>query len=196
MATTGDAARAAWHEYTGKKTVKVDFPEHPRHSDGPFPPIGSKLGEGGFGSVYKINLVGNHVALKITRVFSLKDQDGQLREFRNLEKLSGSRHHHIIELVGCFELKRKNVFKVGLLMWPVAQCNLSVHLEELDNLASLSNKLKDISLMMMSYGLVGPSPRSHHANLIPTAHCDTRCHSCKNCRGLDCLRVLGVWRKP
>jgi serine/threonine protein kinase len=137
--TTSDAAHAAWRSKHDKPTITLDL--RSRDDIGPFRKIGQELGEGGNGRVYRTELNGVPVALKISRLFPRRERDEYLRELNILQKISKERHKHVIQLVGGFELHGESLSKVGLLIWPVAQCNLKEYLEELDVVAKLKTRL-------------------------------------------------------
>jgi serine/threonine protein kinase len=137
--TTSDAAHAAWRRKYDTPTITLGL--RSRDDIGPFGKIGEDLGEGGNGRVYRTELDGVPVALKISRLFPRKEREEFLRELNILQKISKERHKHVIQLVGGFELHSESLSKVGLLIWPVAQCNLKEYLENLDVVAKLETRL-------------------------------------------------------
>jgi len=124
-----DGARVAWSRRysTSRAVLKRNDPE-------PFK-LGRLLGKGGWGDVPETDLDGTVVALK--RVYfrdTARERPRYTNELGILEKLSGKRHRHIVELIGCYELPSQRFYQLGLLIWPVAQCDLSAYLGYLDTL--------------------------------------------------------------
>ncbi|KAJ4377331.1 hypothetical protein N0V83_000156 [Neocucurbitaria cava] len=134
---TSEAAHAAWaREYvTRRVTLKRGDPE-------PFK-TGQWLGKGGWSEVYETGIGGTVVALK--RVYfrnTPRERILCLNELDILEKMSGRRHRHVVELIGSYELPlRGNNSQLGLLVWPVAQCDLSRFLGCLDLLGRLFERI-------------------------------------------------------
>jgi serine/threonine protein kinase len=126
-ARTSDTAHAMWKQLYGKPRIVLE-----RDNEEPFK-LGRRLGRGGWGDVYESDLNGAAVALK--RVY-FRDKPHERRrcenEFNIMEKLSGKRHRHIVELIGCYERLSRGVCELGLLIWPVAHCDLSRYLECMD----------------------------------------------------------------
>jgi hypothetical protein len=83
MATPGDVAHTAWCNYNGQGLVKVECALGMRASIGPLSLL-ELLGEGGFGAVYRTELNGNSLALKVTRPFSNRDRSTYLTDLENL----------------------------------------------------------------------------------------------------------------
>ncbi|KAF2826999.1 kinase-like protein [Ophiobolus disseminans] len=140
MANTSDAAHQTWNEKYGG--IKFEQPLSSLKDTGPLELI-QKLGEGGWGNVYSTDLGGVAVALKLLHFFPNRQRHIYVNELEILQKLSGRRHHHIIELVGWFELVGKLKSRVGLVIWPVAQCDLSKTLHYMDILAGLRGRLAE-----------------------------------------------------
>lgn len=84
---------------------------------------GRRLGGGGFGEVHETVIKGISVALKRTYVRRLTPR--QLNEIKILGRISEKRHRHIVDLVGSYTHQQRKFIEVGLLMWPVAQTDLS-----------------------------------------------------------------------
>jgi serine/threonine protein kinase len=126
-----DTAHAQWkHQYgTPRITLKRD-------DQNPFKLV-RPLGRGGFGDVHETDLNGVVVALK--RVYfrnTPRERPLYENELHIMEKLSGKRHRHIVELIGCYEHLSRGVCELGLLIWPVAQCDLARYLGYVDILRS------------------------------------------------------------
>jgi len=138
MDTSSAAAHEAWRrKYDGPK---FEQPLTSLDDTGPFK-LGRKLGEGGWGNVYRTELDGVVVALKLLHLFPNKQRDLYVNELKILQKLSGTRHRHVVELIGCFELIGRLRSRIGLLIWPVAQCDLSGMLHYMDILSGLKARL-------------------------------------------------------
>lgn len=118
---TSDAAHAAWSRNYNTRRVTLA-----RGDPEPFRP-GRWLGRGGWSEVFDTDLGGTVVALK--RVYfrnSARERPRYLNELNVLEKMSGKRHRHVVELIGCYELPVSGGrSQLGILVWPVAQCDLS-----------------------------------------------------------------------
>jgi serine/threonine protein kinase len=124
---TSDTAHAMWKQLYGKPRIALE-----RDDQEPFK-TGRRLGRGGWGDVYESDLNGAAVALK--RVYfrnTPRERRRHENEFIIMEKLSGKRHRHIVELIGCYERLSRGVCELGLLIWPVAHCDLSRYLECMD----------------------------------------------------------------
>jgi serine/threonine protein kinase len=100
-----------------------------RNDDPPFTP-GRLLGQGGFGQVHQVELGKTVVALKRTWISKRLQPQGKLRpqdtaEIELLKKLSRNQHRHIIEVIGSYVLPGKTHTELGILLWPIAQYDLS-----------------------------------------------------------------------
>jgi serine/threonine protein kinase len=93
---------------------------------------GRRLGGGGIGIVHETILDGIPLALKRTYTRRLTDQ--QLNEIKILGRISEKRHHHIVELVGSYIHRQRIGYELGVLLWPVAHCDLAAFLHDLDTL--------------------------------------------------------------
>lgn len=92
---------------------------------------GSILGSGGIGVVYETSLDGVAVAWK--RIYTRKLTDWHLNEAKILERLSQERHEHILTLIGSYiHRQRKGTHELAILTWPVARCDLSMLLHDID----------------------------------------------------------------
>ena len=164
MDSTSDAAHAAWSSRYGG--TRFELPLSSLEDSGPFE-LAKKLGEGGWGNVYRTELGGVSMALKLLHLFPNKQRHIFVNELRILQKLSGRRHRHVIEFVGCFELIGKLRSRVGLLLWPVAQCDLSNVLHYMDILSGLKARLMGtLELMDISQPLDGEE--SDALNMLTT----------------------------
>ena len=117
-------ARKAW-----SKMFPTSHAELGRNDDPPFAP-GRLLGQGGFGQVHQVKLGKTVVALKRTWISKRLRPQGKLRpqdtaEIELLRKLSWNPHQHIIEVIGSYVLPGKTHTELGILLWPVAQYDLS-----------------------------------------------------------------------
>ena len=92
---------------------------------------GRNLGHGANGPVYETVIKGVSVAWK--RKYCRKTiGPGELKEIEIIKKL---RHSHIIRFAGSYTHGRY----LGLLLYPVAQCDLATFLEDLDFVLSVKN---------------------------------------------------------
>ncbi|KAF2812415.1 kinase-like protein [Mytilinidion resinicola] len=96
---------------------------------------GHVLGRGGVSTVYETKFGG--IALAWKRTYTRVIGETQLNEIKILSEMR--RHQHIVELVGSYVRRSKagGIHEVGLLIWPVARCDLGVFLLELDKLRKL-----------------------------------------------------------
>ena len=138
-------ARKAWSKKYSTSHVELD-----RNDSPPFEPDGL-LGQGGFGQVHQVNLGKTVVALKRTWISKRLRPQGKLRpqdtaEIELLRKVSRDQHRHIIEVIGSYVLPSKTHIELGLLLWPVAQYDLSRLLSQIEqNNESLSRHQYSIS---------------------------------------------------
>lgn len=108
---------------------------------GPEPFVTKKdLGRGGCGVVYKTRLGGVAVALKTMR--TRKVTNASLLEIQVLRHVSKDRHQHIVALIGSYVYteSQKGFYGPGLVIWPVAQCDLQHPLSEMEILALSSGR--------------------------------------------------------
>ena len=82
---------------------------------------GRVLGYGMNGEVVEATCKGIRVALKKIR-YQRRIRNGQMKEMDVLKKL---KHHHIVKLIGTYT----QYPYLGLLLWPVARCDLALVLE-------------------------------------------------------------------
>ena len=131
-------ARNAWSKKYSTSHVELD-----RNDSPPFPPD-RLLGKGGFAQVHQIKLGKTVVALKRTwRRGKLRPQD--TAEIELLRKLSQDQHRHIIEVIGSYVLPEKTHTELGILLWPVAQYDLSRLLGQIEQNNELLSRLCVIS---------------------------------------------------
>jgi serine/threonine protein kinase len=120
-------ALAAW---------KTLFGDHRQAKLGPTDklPIHSTrfLGRGGGGEVHATEVGGIAVAWKRHMTTARRLTEEELNEANILEKISKRRHHHVVELIGSYIHRYKGGIELGLLMWPVAHCDLASFLEDVD----------------------------------------------------------------
>lgn len=109
-----------WHDWSGRGTgPNVDYP-----SEDPLPlEFEETLGTGASGDVEKIVCHNISLAVK-TKTVRL----GQLREWKEIDVLKKLSHRHIIKFVGTFNHKQV----MGLVLWPVAVCDLATFFRDLD----------------------------------------------------------------
>lgn len=109
-----------WHDWSGRGTGShVDYP-----SEDPLPlEFEETLGTGASGNVEKIVCHNISLAVK-TKTVRL----GQLMEWKEIDVLKKLSHRHIIKFVGTFNHKQV----MGLVLWPVAVCDLATFFKDLD----------------------------------------------------------------
>lgn len=102
--------------------------------------LGKRLGGGGVGEVH-VTKIGN-VPLALKRIYTKHVTEAALAEVKIMQQLTKDRHHHIAQLIGSYQKRQGGEFELGLLIWPVATCDLSVLLLQVDTLASwIASKL-------------------------------------------------------
>ena len=102
-----------------------------REDQSPFK-TGRRLGGGGIGIVYETKLDGISLALKHT--YTRKLTPLHFNEFEILTRITEQRHKHIVELIGSYVHKQAGIYELGLLIWPVARCDLAIFLQDADAL--------------------------------------------------------------
>lgn len=114
------ALSSIWHDWSSRGMgPHVDYP-----SEDPLPlEFEETLGSGASGDVEKIVCRGISLAVK-TKVV----RPGQLREWKEIDILKKLSHRHIIQFVGTFNHKKT----MGLVVWPVAVCDLATFFRDLD----------------------------------------------------------------
>jgi serine/threonine protein kinase len=103
------------------------------------------LGGGGIGVVHETRL--ETIPLAIKRTYTRKLTTDQLNEIKILSKLSEQRHHHVVQLVGSYIHQQRASYELGLLIWPVAHCDLSVLLNDLGTLAEWLNRVATMDIL-------------------------------------------------
>ncbi|KAF2489139.1 hypothetical protein BU16DRAFT_567321 [Lophium mytilinum] len=95
---------------------------------------GRVLGRGGVGIVHKTTLHGVDLAWK--RTYTRVIGERQLNEMKILRQMRREKDRHIVELVGSYVRRGKagSVHELGLLIWPVAYCDLGTLLSEMDQM--------------------------------------------------------------
>jgi serine/threonine protein kinase len=134
-------AHEAWKQKFREPQIRLV-----RSDPEPFKPE-RRLGGGGVGIVYETYLDGIALALKRTYTQKLGERD--LNEIKILGQLSGRRHKHIVQLIGSYIHRQRNGYEIGLLMSPVAHCDLACFMHKMDLLASwmqLPRESSDINL--------------------------------------------------
>ncbi|KAH7079490.1 kinase-like domain-containing protein [Paraphoma chrysanthemicola] len=126
MMSDSQKAHEAWTKKFGKPQVELE-----RHEPEPFVAI-RRLGGGGAGTVYETRLDGIALALKCT--YTRRLHEHALNEVKILAQLPGQRHQHIVELIGSFVHRQRCGYEIGLLIYPVAHCDLATFLEDMDAL--------------------------------------------------------------
>jgi serine/threonine protein kinase len=114
----------AWNRRFVVPHVKVQ-----RRDPDPFL-VGSRLGSGGVGEVYECKIGGVPVALK--RIYTKYHTEAVFAEVSIMRQMVEKRHRHIVQLIGSYEKRHSNSFELGLLIWPVAICDLAVLLHDVD----------------------------------------------------------------
>lgn len=127
-----EAAIAGWDRRFSSRQVNFS-----KEDELPFKP-GRTLGRGGLGIVVETEIEGIAVAWKRTYTRRLTPQ--QTNEINILGQLSEQRHKHIVELVGSYTHRQRGIYELGILLWPVAQCDLAVFMHEVDALGQWINR--------------------------------------------------------
>jgi serine/threonine protein kinase len=102
---------------------------------------GRRLGGGGVGIVYETHLNGFSLALKRSYTQRLGERD--LNEIKILGRLSGRRHEHIVQLIGSYIHRQRNGYEIGLLISPVADCDLACFMLNMDILSMAVQQRSD-----------------------------------------------------
>jgi serine/threonine protein kinase len=93
---------------------------------------GRRLGGGGVGTVYETHLDG--IALAMKRTYTRKLTERDLNEIGILERLSGTCHRHIVHFIGSYVHQQRSGYEIGILIAPVASCDLASYLHDMDAL--------------------------------------------------------------
>ncbi|KAF1934670.1 kinase-like protein [Clathrospora elynae] len=126
--TTSQNALLAWNRKFAAHQVRLERGEPEIFSPG------RRLGGGGIGVVHEVQLDGISFALKRTYAQHLTDYD--LNEIKILGQITEQRHEHIVELIGSYIHRQRGVYELGLLIWPVAHCDLAVFLQDIELLGN------------------------------------------------------------
>jgi hypothetical protein len=94
--------------------------------------IGRHFEGSGIGIVHEIRFNSIHLAIKWT--YPRKLTTNQLNKTKILFKISEQRHHHVVQLIGSYIHRRRASYEFGLLIWPVAHCDLSALLNDFETL--------------------------------------------------------------
>src|SRR5690242_7007811 len=135
-------AADAWAKEWGKKPIVLK-----KSDPGPVE-LGRPRGDGGYSYIHETSFKNVHLAVKILRSKQQKVFEKQKEEILMLEKISKSRHSHVVGLVGSYlyEEKRQGCFEIGILIWPLAHCDLRMVLENIDALSAWIGRLRDTNL--------------------------------------------------
>jgi hypothetical protein len=123
---TSEDAILAWNRRFANPQVHLQ-----QNDPAPFDTV-RRLGGGGIGIVFETKLGG--VALALKRTYARGLTPDHLNEFRILSRITERRHKHVVELIGSYIHKQKGTYELGLLIWPVARCDLAVFLQDVDSL--------------------------------------------------------------
>jgi serine/threonine protein kinase len=138
-ASESERAYRVWNHKFGARQLSLG-----RDDAAPFT-IGRYLGGGGIGVVHEIRL--ETIPLAIKRTYTRKLTIDQLNEIKILSRLSEQRHHHVVQLVGSYIHQQRAGYELGLLIWPVAHCDLSVLLNDLGTLAEWLNRVATMDIL-------------------------------------------------
>lgn len=122
--SNGNEATEAWNRQFSVPHVRVK-----RGLPDPLV-VGNRLGSGGVGEVYETRVGGVPVALK--RIYTKSLTEAIFAEVNIMRQMTKKRHHHIVQLIGSYEKRHINSFELGLLIWPVATCDLAALLHDFD----------------------------------------------------------------
>ena len=141
------------------------------------------LGSGGGGQVHATEIGGIAVAWKryVTTARTLTVQE--LNEATVLEKISKRRHRHVVKLIGSYIHRHKSGIELGLLMWPVAHCDLVSFLNDVDYLGDWIHDLSS-----GTYTLSEEDIESVLENLCPLLMPEKTSHD--KVDDLDSLQIL------
>jgi serine/threonine protein kinase len=137
MDVTRDKAHAAWQQqYSGVRMLELG-----RNDVTPFTP-GTVLGSTNISKVHSLEFGGAVIALKIINIRKRKHTRPSV-ESNILEIIRKRRHIHLVELVGSYlQSKNRHLDELGLLIWPCAQMDLSLLLDDMDYVQALESRLE------------------------------------------------------
>ena len=121
---TAEEASTAWIRRFGAPHVKLR-----RGLPDPLD-VGKRLGSGGVGEVWATTIGGVPIALK--RIYATHLTEAIFAEVKIMRQMAEKRHHHIVQLIGSYEKRHTNISELGLLIWPVAICDLAALLHDID----------------------------------------------------------------
>jgi serine/threonine protein kinase len=121
---TAEEASTAWTQKFGAPHVKLK-----RGLPDPLD-VGKRLGSGGVGEVWATTIGGVPVALK--RIYATHLTEAIFAEVKIMRQIAEKRHRHIVQLIGSYEKRHTNISELGLLIWPVAICDLAALLHDID----------------------------------------------------------------
>lgn len=101
--------------------------------------IGRLLGNGATSQVHEATCKGLTVAVKRRRIFRhnrVQELSAFEKEHGNMAKVNG--HQHVAKIIGTFVHDRV----IGILMWPVAVCDLRTFLDDINSLWEYSSDFK------------------------------------------------------
>lgn len=123
-----DEALAAWNGMFDERQVSLG------HSDVvPFQAT-RHLGRGGGGSVDETKIGGVTVAWKRISTRARRLTNEEMNEVKILGEISKQRHKHVVELIGSYIHRYRGGIELGMLIWPVAHCDLAHFLQDIDYL--------------------------------------------------------------
>jgi serine/threonine protein kinase len=119
----------------------------------PFNP-GYTLGHGGFGVVVETVIGDIPVAWK--RTFTRRSTKQYASEVKILEKILEERHEHVVSLIGSYTHRQRSGWELGILVWPVAQCDLSAFLHDVDVANTWNARAFDAEFSLISDDELSP----------------------------------------
>ncbi|KAH7071265.1 kinase-like domain-containing protein [Paraphoma chrysanthemicola] len=122
--STLEKAQSGWKRMFGEGEISLTVRDAVPFTQG------AMLGKGGLGVVHETHIDGVAVAWKRTYVRQITNIDRN--EIRILGQVSERRHRHIITLIGAYTHRQRGAHEISILIWPVARCDLSVLLHEVD----------------------------------------------------------------
>tara|TARA_R110002003_G_scaffold145_13_gene13456 strand:- start:16415 stop:17749 length:1335 start_codon:yes stop_codon:yes gene_type:complete len=135
--TQGMAASRGW-----KAQFETTLVHLARDSPEPFTAM-RRLGGGGEGIIHETRLADVPLAWK--RTYTKRLGGRALNEVAIMANLSGQRHKHIVQLIGAYTHQQRRGYEIGLLIFPVAHCDLAALLHDMDNLGSWIERGSEVS---------------------------------------------------
>jgi serine/threonine protein kinase len=122
-------ALSAWKRMSGDHGLTLGIQDHV-----PLPQ-GHILGAGGGGIVFETRIDGIAMAWKRIITRSHTERERYINEIRILGHMTEQRHRHIINLIGSFTHRLRNHnYELSIITWPVARCDLSALMREVDSI--------------------------------------------------------------